>query len=727
MKDVKLALTRSQFLERYFYLDMDQPFSLEDRDYLRPIYDTKDQTMILYFGRQSEKTVQEDACVIDEYGIRVPIKDIKVGDRVATMLHDGSHMGSSTVLWKSERYRKRCVKITTQMGHILDVGYTHPIRQWNRWTVADNLKAGDRVATIRGIRSEHSDDNRDTYPIELNQDIQELYDNIFHGHDLICDGELMKTLRYPLSRNKLTEYVSYFRKCSILYKKQIDQLEHHISTDLYWDKVVSVENIGDQWCYDLEIQGTNNYAVDGVITHNSTTIANKILMHSIEKRRFRTVYISSADAQAQDFSKDKLASKLKYTPLLSKCFWGDPPESDNVYTKELKNGSRVLIRSILKSPDRVRGISADLICFDELQDIDPDFIPVAEECISHSKYKYRLYAGTPDTAMDALDQTWSFSDQTEYVFRCSAGHWNEQDSDIIARITPLGIECKKCKRILEKTSGGWVIKNPQGRYKGYRTSQLMVPWISPSEILDKRDRYSAKRFYNEVVALPYDAIGSPVSETDIRKCCDENMTMIKQGVNFQSPVPVFAGVDWGSGSVSYTVISFWAYLADKWTLLRAKRFSGIESDPHIQQKAIMQELYNMKPTRVGCDWGFGYIQNAQLKMKYTAGEISEIYNTATSNPVSLDKAAGMFKINRSYMMSRVFNMILEEKVRFPRWEDFQPFAKDILSIRIDDPDKKEGMKQLKYIRVGPDDYFHSMMYGVLMGELQTGRMMISTI
>lgn len=41
--------------------------------------------ILFVFGRQSEKTVEENAEVIDALGRRVPIKDVKVGDHLATL------------------------------------------------------------------------------------------------------------------------------------------------------------------------------------------------------------------------------------------------------------------------------------------------------------------------------------------------------------------------------------------------------------------------------------------------------------------------------------------------------------------------------------------------------------------------------------------------------------------------------------------------------------------
>jgi len=929
MQEIKIPT--SKLIEKAFYVDMDLPFSFKEREYLLPIYDNNDKIIVLYFARQSEKSVLEFSRVINQYGERVQIKDLNVGDKVATLNTDGVTIGTSRVIWKSRRYKKDCLRLNTKLNYSIEVAGTHPIRQWNRWTEAKALAVGDRIATARFIETNHEEnnipddvikfigymiadgsiikaisftqridslvlkdfrdicsnmgfvyreryrnsdvlmlhfvtkspaaellrkygiygkssfnhalpaclmrldlrqtkilieslwscdgyvkkcegeetdykisycsvskglleqmqallwkfkiasrirkfkptlykgtgkyayslyvrtresqnifhetfkiigkescfvcaqsrDNRDTFPIEINEDIYELERTRVkpRSHKPLYKNGLRKTLEYPLSKVKFRKYLKHFRTAGGYDQALVDKLDIHSDTDLFWDKIESVEDIGEQWCYDIEVEGTNNFLVDGVVTHNSTTLANKILLNSITNRRFRSLYVTSADAQAKEFSVDKLQPKLKYSPTINRHFWGSQPEADNVFSKELKNGSRILIRSMFKSADRIRGISADLLAVDELQDINPDFLAVAEECLSHSNYKLRMYAGTPDTALDALDQVWSFSDKTEFVFKCPKGHWNRQDHAMVARITKAGILCKTCGEVLDRRTGEWVVMNKQGRYKGYRTSQMMVPWITVDELIDKRERYSSKRFFNEVAALPYDAIGAPINEGHLRKCCDEGFKMIKDGVypKIDRNVHVFMGSDWGSGSASYTVISFWAHIGGKWTLLRAKKYTGVESDPALQMNLILSEMDRINPIRVGSDWGFGFLNNAQLKLHYKKGEVCEIFSSSGASPITRDSLSGRFVINRSYMMSRVFNMILEERVRFPCWEDFAQFAPDILSIRADDPDEKPGQRQIKYVRVAPDDFFHSMMYALIMGEIHTGKLLIDAI
>ena len=137
-----------------------EPIDLDRRPWLHQIYDQPfveypggrfRRKMLMIFGRQCEKTVRETEPVLTAQGEYVPIKDIQVGDILATMDLDGAHMTSGKVTWKSRRYRKECVRVTTRLGHQVDLGGTHPVRMWDKWTPAAQLAPGDRVASVRNL------------------------------------------------------------------------------------------------------------------------------------------------------------------------------------------------------------------------------------------------------------------------------------------------------------------------------------------------------------------------------------------------------------------------------------------------------------------------------------------------------------------------------------------------------------------------------------------------
>ena len=141
-----------------------EAFSFAERRYLRRVYDSPSKRVLLMCGRQVEKTVLETEPLLRADGSFLAIKDIQVGDEVACLetyetpnpdgtigaeAATGSLMACAPVTWKSQRYKKPCVRISTRQGHATSIALTHPVRTWNGYTEAGELQVGDKIAVTR--------------------------------------------------------------------------------------------------------------------------------------------------------------------------------------------------------------------------------------------------------------------------------------------------------------------------------------------------------------------------------------------------------------------------------------------------------------------------------------------------------------------------------------------------------------------------------------------------
>jgi replicative DNA helicase len=72
-----------------------------------------------------------------------------------------------------------------------------------------------------------------------------------------CGSRLWK---HAPSRSRLA------RVAAVLHDADLDMLA---SNDVFWDRIVNVESLGDQEVYDATVEGTHSFVADGVILHNS--------------------------------------------------------------------------------------------------------------------------------------------------------------------------------------------------------------------------------------------------------------------------------------------------------------------------------------------------------------------------------------------------------------------------------------------------------------------------
>jgi len=455
-------------------------------------------------------------------------------------------------------------------------------------------------------------------------------------------------------------------------------------------------------------------------TEKSTYLCNRILLHMIANPGFQALYVAPETKHTSEFSRQKLMPRLKYSPIVDQMFFRGT-DVDNVNEKELTNGSRIVLRSAYRDPLSCRGISADLVALDECQDMVFEHIPVIHETLSHSPHKIRLYAGTPKTRDDTLDRLWGRSNQTEWMFKCPEGHWARGDFSVIQRDGP---RCPTCGREISRTSGEWVQGKQEAPIDGFRISQLLVPWVSWDDILEKLDTYPHEQFANEVLAIPMDSATHPLNVDDIVACCDSRQPMASRYV--PNLGYSFAGIDWGTGGTSYTVLVILSIYNDKFVLWFAKRYEGDMSDPEMQIKDISYQCKKFGVQMIGADCGFGFVQNSNLRKEFGRERIMEFYSSHNlGKSIRWDKKADRYTIHRTTMMGRVVNGIKREQFKFPKWEVWRPFAQDLLHVQADFDENKRVMKYTHPENM-PDDTFHALMYAMLTSEVFSGQIVIET-
>lgn len=911
-------------------------FDFTGREYLLPIYDSPDKNLLLKFGRQCEKTVQEDTPVLTSYGEWKAIKDVAEGEFVVTMLHDGAHLGHGKVVWKSRRYKKRCVRVTTQLGHVVDLGFTHPVRQWDTWTIADVLRPGDRVASVRAfnalyepsteltkelvafvgymlgdgslinsigftqdggspvlthfreICSKHgwsyreytkegsssvdlrfnktdeqaygflkklgaigassegkkipdalmrlpdhltiellqamwacdghvkqitpsryeivyctisqkmaqqvrsllwklgiptrlrvqtpkvyvgtdkraflvhvrtregitrflqkltvlgkpaplpescSNDCKDSLPIEAALELHSRYKKLpcKHGNTRHAHGGAPINAKYPPTRRKFADTLAYLAERGA----QVEDLTPHASTDLFWDTVVAVEDIGEQFCYDLEVDGTHNFIAGGLVTHNSTSLGNKLISFSVLQAYLRSLYVTPSEQQTTVFSSERISTPIEMSPDLQSFMRGSRKKRvvDNVLLKVFNTGSRITFRYAHYDADSTRGVSGDRLVVDEIQDILIDVLPVLEETISHSPIKTKEYAGTPKTFDNAIEYYWAqFSTQNEWVIpcdHCGGGdyrYWNVISYESVQRP---GLCCTRCGKRIESRhpSAQWAsmrdeawLRNPPNGiipFSGYRIAQPMVSWLKWEEVYDKKMRYTTAKFHNEVLGLSYDSGEKLVNRQALIDSSNPDMPNIEFTSKYVGRSPLFMGIDWGGGSEtnSFTAVSIIGYDGDKIAIPYMKRFTGLEAEPGNVVNEVCKLIDKYKVHLVGCDYGGGLDRNDALIRRYGMLKILR-YQYVNTKRLYFDGELMRWMVNRTECLMAMINAINRTNVfMFPRWETWEYTCAPDFEALLLERNNRNNTSMVSHTPGIPDDIAHSLLYAFLASML----------
>jgi hypothetical protein len=477
----------------------------------------------------------------------------------------------------------------------------------------------------------------------------------------------------------------------------------------------------------------------------STTLGNKTLAYSCLNNYFRSLFVAPSADQSKVFSNDRIKEPIDLSPLVGA--YTNTVLTNAVFHKKFINYSQVILRYAYLTADRVRGIPADMITLDEIQDILVDNIPVIEECASHSNWKLFNYSGTPKSLDNTLEHYWAnFSTQNEWVVPCerhgtpndsSSWHWNVLDEDNIGK---KGLICDKCREPIDPyhPMAQWTSMNPQTEtnkekvtFEGFRIPQLMVPWIVKtedgwSELLQKQERYSRQKLYNEVLGISYDSGTRPITRGQLKACCKEHLRL-DEFESFKSLTAgndVFAGVDWGTGEGSYTVISLGAYLGTgNFTIFWTHRFVGRDLEPPVQLDRICTILSQYNVAICGCDYGGGFDRNDHLIRQFGPNKILKYqYNhQQKKGKVYYEEKLHRFAVHRTEVMSDIFNALVRKQIDLPWWEDFQdPYGKDILNI-FSEQNSRTGMTEYRHAPGTTDDTLHSILYCFLASMIKYPR------
>ena len=161
--------------------------------------------------------------------------------------------------------------------------------------------------------------------------------------------------------------------------------------------------------------------VCGRQTEKSTLLGNIALSYSAMVPSIKVLYVSPSAMQTKTFSKDRIKEPIETSPILKR--FTTTALSQNVFEKQFINRSNITLRYAFLNADRTRGIRADKLLIDEIQDILSDNIPVIERTTDHANARWKgfIYSGTPKSLDNTIE--WyraNRSTQGEWVVPCDS-------------------------------------------------------------------------------------------------------------------------------------------------------------------------------------------------------------------------------------------------------------------------------------------------------------------
>lgn len=463
----------------------------------------------------------------------------------------------------------------------------------------------------------------------------------------------------------------------------------------------------------------------------SVSLAGRIITKSIARRYFNSLYIAPFQIQAKRFSNAYLDAFVE-SPIIRKHF-KTKQDVNNVYEKSFSTGSRVYLSYAENEADadRIRGIMADQLVADEVQDISMDaFVPIVE-ILSASDHRFKVFAGTSKSTANTLERLWLSTNQMEWAMKCPhCSKWaipNNYARCLHICSNPLGPTCYHCNKVLDVNRGQWVAAKPDNKMKiGFHLPQfIMASNTSPKKwggIVDKvmqaqnGGMYSPATLSNEVFGLATDLSGKSLSAKEAQNCCNESRReWIKTREQASKELGVYkiaVGVDWSvtGSSKSYTVISVLGITPDKRLYLL---YSEIIQGTHIlSQVDRVEKIFKQYEADVySGDRGVGVLQGQLLQRSLGYKNAIMVNYVAAKRRLRWDLAGGYMAADRTLSMDIIMQRMRRGALKFetPCWDLTHHMWEHALSIF--EEEMQTGRRVYRHEEDEPDDWFHSICFG----------------
>lgn len=509
----------------------------------------------------------------------------------------------------------------------------------------------------------------------------------------------------------------------------------HLSQSLLWldGKPFSLYNYPMfEAIYDGRFPAT--HLMCGRQVGKSVGLAAFSVIESVAMPFFRELYVSPSKEQTIRFSTSRLGKILAYSPLIKKYFQTSD-DADRVLHRSFSNGSEMYLSYADDDPDRVRGVSADRILYDEVQDILYDaVVPVVNKCLSNSNYRFETYAGTPKTTDNTIQHIWDMSTQTEWVMKCEGcSKYSFIASErAIGKTGPI---CVACGHALNPRLGFWMdmvkrIPDDSGYVlKGFHIPQPIMPenvaiacpqdeesqrvarrrW---GDILRAVENEPPSKVRNEILGMS-DALGRRlISQEELESLCtgksvNAPITERIKGIRFCS-----VGIDWSGGGAeqkSRTVVWVWGYdpLKDVLRTVFYKIFPGNDQMAELEEVVKIVRAVPALSVIVG-DAGVGGIGNGHLRNIFGTHVAWQVQYGMFAKPWDWN-GVDRYMLDRTTAIDNYLMALKKKKAEFPPLGESRIPISDILNEF--EEETQTGRKIWRHSPTQPDDCLHAQLFG----------------
>lgn len=502
-------------------------------------------------------------------------------------------------------------------------------------------------------------------------------------------------------------------------------------------------------CIEVESDCHTYLTEDYIVTHNSTGIGGRQLIHAHIIPKFKSMYVTPH----QEFL-NTYANRLREMERCFRFYQHHKDYRQNLKFKEYPNGSQLYLIKCLTDTAEARGKTSDELLFDEAQLLDPYLLADIEQCQKASLMPSTVYAGTATTVESLLETKYMDSSQGYWFVRASG--WKSETAgenwinmgdqkDILAMMTPRGPVNPATGNALDVGDGRFVHKErhmyDRGRI-GFHIPQVIIPEFAMKprkwqEIWDAYQDYDIKKFMQEVMGIPSEEGEREITLQDLKDMCvlefnpkneDEVAAVARKNYRF-----IISGCDWGGSDynpadrtkVSYTVhVMIGITPENKIHILRMQQYSGMDYRDIIDDITNYHVKYN--GMAIATDFGVGAAYNMLIRehpkippeRHFIFGYVGPM-SAPLRAPASGPGWFNQYSLNRTESISALYAAIKDGEVLCYDWNVAEDRLLELLNLFRIPSETATGVQAFRYQRHGAkaDDTLHALNFAFVIARL----------
>ncbi len=439
-------------------------------------------------------------------------------------------------------------------------------------------------------------------------------------------------------------------------------------------------------------------------------------LYCAKKKGWDIIYTLPTATDVNDMAGGKINRIIAQNPILGQ--W--TKDHDTVEQKSV--GAHIIHYRGTFSQKQAMMVSSDLNVHDEVDASDSSVITQYETRLEAKADGRRWYFSHPSVAGFGVDVYWQQSDKKEWFITCPHCRVDQ----VLEWPQNINMEtgeyiCSACKGVLDDDTrryGQWRATS-QGKFSGYHISQLMCPWITGANLIEKyNDPLKTEQyFYNNVLGLPYVGSDNKIPSTVVLK----NVT---REINEQLD-RIIIGVDTGL-PIHFTCMNkqgvFYHGTCEPET---EREKANPAYDPYDKLEAFLKRWSN---SIIIADQGGDLIGIRKLQAKYI-GRVFLVYYRKDRKSKEViqwgeNDEHGMVVVDRN----RMFQIMVEQlrdvgRIRLNGTvEDWSVWASHFdnvyreIKVARESPGKDVATNygvELIWKRSGPDHYCHTLLYAMV--------------